>query len=196
MTGMPGPGQTWAGAALVFVAIWIVMMVAMMLPSLLPVLRRTPHVATLAAGYFFVWAVFGALAYLVDSLLRRESLHSATVAHVLSIAPAAALVCVGFVQFTTWKLRHLACCRECAPATPGAQHAWRDGIRLGLHCCQCCVALMTLLFVIGMMNVWAMALVAILISLERLLPRPVAVVRAIGVLIVVLGTILTVHGLS
>ena len=196
MMGMPDPGQTWAGAALVFVAIWVVMMVAMMLPSLLPVLRRSPHPATLAAGYFFVWAVFGTFAYLVDSLLRRESLHSATFSYALSITPAAALVCVGFVQFTGWKLRHLASCRECAPATLGARQAWRDGIRLGLHCCQCCVALMTLLFVIGMMNVWAMALVAILISLERLLPRPEAIVRAIGVLIVALGTILTLHALS
>jgi len=196
MTGMPDPGQTWAGAALVFIAIWVVMMVVMMLPSLLPVLRRSPHAATLAAGYFFVWAVFGACAYLVGSLLLREALHSASFAHALSIAPAAALVCVGFVQFTGWKLRHLASCRECAPALLGAGQAWRDGMRLGRHCGQCCVALMTLLLVIGMMNVWAIALVAILISLERLLPRPVAVVRAIGVLIVALGTILTVHALS
>src|SRR4030095_2410031 len=76
MAWMRMPGQTWAGAAAEFLGMWIVMMVAMMLPSLVPTLRRYRHAlgkarepssekltALAATGYFFVWTVIGAAVF-------------------------------------------------------------------------------------------------------------------------------------
>src|SRR4051812_6968849 len=74
MAWMRMPGQTWPGAAASFLGMWVVMMVAMMLPSLIPMLRRYRDAVTaigtgptglgrltalVAAGYFAVWTAFG-----------------------------------------------------------------------------------------------------------------------------------------
>src|SRR5436309_14789799 len=76
MGGMPMPEQTWPGAAASFLGIWVVMMVAMMLPSLVPMLWRYRQAvgrtgetrlgwltALVGAGYFSVWTVFGMAAF-------------------------------------------------------------------------------------------------------------------------------------
>ena len=76
MAWMRMPGQTWAGAAASFLGMWVVMMVAMMLPSLVPMLQRYRQAvdrscetrlgrltALVGAGYLFVWAVFGMAAF-------------------------------------------------------------------------------------------------------------------------------------
>ena len=69
----------------------------------------------------------------------------------------------GAFQFTAWKARHLACCREAPerdhilPADSGT--AWRHGLRLGIHCGCCCAGLMAMLLVIGVMDLRAMAAV-------------------------------------
>src|SRR5918999_3286808 len=73
---MPMPGQTWAGAAASFLGMWVVMMVAMMLPSLVPMLRRYRRAvgrpgetrlgrltALVGVAYFFMWTVFGIAAF-------------------------------------------------------------------------------------------------------------------------------------
>src|SRR5512142_3365571 len=93
------PGQTWPGAAAVFIATWIVMMTAMMLPSLVPMLvhyRRTLRgqgvarlgslTALAGAGYFSVWAILGAAVYLPGVLLASAETQSMALA---SLAPFA-----------------------------------------------------------------------------------------------------------
>src|SRR5713226_4573971 len=88
MTWMKMPGETWAGAAASFMVMWTLMMLAMMLPSLVPMLsnyRRSIHAAnesrlgvlTAVAGaaYFFVWAVFGAVAFTLGVVLTRAEMH-------------------------------------------------------------------------------------------------------------------------
>lgn len=187
---MHDQSMMWMASPLVFVTIWTVMMVAMMLPSLVPVLRRYPHGFALAAGYFLVWAAFGAGAYVAGMLLMRALSGSPALAQNGPFWAGAALLVLGLVQFSPWKLRHLTCCRACAPGSarhPG--HVFRDGLLLGWHCCRCCTALMALLFVLGMMRLEVIALVGVLIAAERLAPRPVAVVRAVGVLILAAGAI-------
>src|SRR5881396_2750222 len=160
MSGMPMPGHTGLGAAASFLAMWVVMMVAMMLPSLVPTLRRYRHAglgpmtALVGVGYFAVWTVFGMVAYLVGVVLMA-----------------------GLLQFTAWKARHLACCRD---ARTRGRTAWQHGLSLGLHCSQCCVGLMAILLVIGVMNVLAMAVVAAAITVERLAPAGERVARATG----------------
>jgi len=96
----------------------------------------------------------------------------------------------GFLQFTAWKARHLACCRE-GPAR--GRTAWQHGLRLGLHCSQCCVGLMAILLVSGVMNVLAMAVVAAAITVERLAPAGERVARATGAVALGAGLLLIVR---
>jgi predicted metal-binding membrane protein len=184
----------WLGSPVAFVATWVVMMVAMMSPALVPVLRRYRHRTSLAAAYFLVWAAFGTVVYVVGTMLVRATRHSPALSRTLPIALGAALAASGLMQFTSWKRRHLACCRDCAPNP--SRNAWSDGLRLGAHCCQCCLALMALLFALGMMRLGAIVLVGVLIAAERLARRPLPLVRMIGVGVTAFGTFLTWRALS
>jgi predicted metal-binding membrane protein len=203
------PGQTWIGAAAEFLGMWLVMMVAMMLPSLVPMLWRYHRSAGLVGeahpgrltvlvglGYFLAWTLFGVIAFLLGVAA------SALVLEVPPIARAVPLI-VGTIVLgaglTTWKARHLACCRtgaglgETVPAE--ARSAWRHGLRLGLHCGHCCFGLTAILLVVGAMDLWIMAVVTVAISAERLLPAGERMARIIGVVIVAAGLFLIVHAL-
>jgi predicted metal-binding membrane protein len=100
----------------------------------------------------------------------------------------------GSFQFTAWKARHLACCRESPgrgrtlPADAGT--ALRHGLRLGLHCSQCCVGLMAILLGLGVMDLRAMAVVTAAIAVERFAPAGERVARATGALVVGAGLFL------
>jgi predicted metal-binding membrane protein len=72
--------------------------------------------------------------------------------------------------------------------------AWRHGLRLGLHCSYCCAGLTAILLVIGVMDLRAMAVVAVAITLERLAPASDRVARAIGVVVVGAGLFLVAAG--
>ena len=115
-------------------------------------------------------------------------------ARAVPIAVGVVVLIAGALQFTAWKARHLACCREAPgrgrtlPADTGT--AWRHGLRLGVHCCYCCAGLMAILLVIGVMDVGAMAVVTAAITVERLAPRGERVARVIGVVAVGAGLFL------
>jgi predicted metal-binding membrane protein len=100
----------------------------------------------------------------------------------------------GALQFTAWKAHHLACCREAPgrgrtlPADAGT--AWLHGLRLGLHCSYSCAGLTAILFVIGVMDLRAMAVVTAAITAERLAPAGERVARAIGAVVVGAGLFL------
>ena len=207
MAWMRMPGQTWPGAAASFLAMWAVMMVAMMLPSLVPMLRRyrqalgragAPRLGRLTAiasvGYFFVWTVFGIIAFPLGVALAALEMRLPALSRAVPIAIGLVILIAGGLQLTAWKARHLACCRE-APG-PGrtlpadARTAWRHGLRLGLHCCRCCAGLMAILLVIGVMDLRAMAVVAAAITIERLAPAGERVARAIGAVALGAGLLL------
>jgi predicted metal-binding membrane protein len=207
MAWMRMPGQTWPGAAASFVGMWVVMMVAMMLPSLTPMLSRYRQavgrrgetrlgwLTTLAGfGYFFVWTVFGMAAYPLGVALAAVEMRQPTLARAVPIAVGVVVVIAGVLQFSAWKACHLACCRELPgpgrtlPADVGT--AWRHGLRLGLHCSRCCAGLMVILLVVGVMDLRAMAVVAAAITLERLAPAGERVARAIGAAVVGSGLFL------
>ena len=78
--------------------------------------------------------------------------------------------------------------RKTLPADAGT--AWRHGLRLGLHCSTCCAGLTTILLVIGVMDLRAMAVVAAAITVERLAPAGERVARAIGAFVVATGLFL------
>jgi predicted metal-binding membrane protein len=204
MALMRMPGQTWPSAAASFLGMWVVMMAAMMLPSLVPTLwryrqafgttgetclgRLTPIVGV---GYLFVWAVFGMAAFALGVALAAVEMQLPPLARAVPIALGVVVLIAGALQFTTWKAHHLACCR----GTPGrdrtlpvdAGTAWRHGLRLGLHCSHCCAGLTAILLVIGVMDLRAMAVVTAAITVERLAPAGERVARAIGAFAVAAG---------
>jgi predicted metal-binding membrane protein len=116
------------------------------------------------------------------------------VARAVPIAVGVVVLIAGALQFTAWKAHHLACCRM-APGRGGtlpadAGTALRHGLRLGLQCCLCCVGLMAVLLVIGVMDLRAMAIVAAAIAVERLAPAGERVARVTGVVVVAAGLFL------
>ena len=163
------PGQTWPGAAASFLGMWVVMMVAMMLPSLVPMLWRYRQAvgrpgetrlgrltALVGVGYFFVWTVFGMAAFPLGVALAAVEMQQPALARGVPIAVGVVVLMAGSLQLTAWKARHLAWCREAPgrgrtlPADAGT--ALRHGLRLGLHCSHCCFGLMAILLVIGVMR--------------------------------------------
>jgi predicted metal-binding membrane protein len=201
------PGQTWPGAAASFLGMWVVMMVAMMLPSLVHMLwryrkavrntgeTRLARLTTLVgAGYFFVWTVFGMAVFPLGVTLAAVEMQHPALVRTVPIAIGMVFLIAGAFQLTAWKARHLSYC-SAAPG-PGrtlsadARTAWRHGLRLGLHCSQCCVGLMAILLVIGVMNLRAMVVVAAAITVERLAPAGERVARATGLVVVAAGLFL------
>jgi predicted metal-binding membrane protein len=181
------------------------MMVAMMLPSLVPMLWRyrqavggtsEVHLDRLTAlvglGYFVVWITFGMAIYPLGVALAAVAMELPTLSRAVPLAVGMVVVIAGVLQFTAWKAHHLACCRV-APVrvvSADSRAAWLHGLRLGLHCSCCCAGLTAILFVVGIMDLRAMAVVMAAITLERLAPAGEHVARAIGVLIVGAGLFL------
>ena len=207
MMWMRVPGQTWPGVATAFLGMWLVMMVAMMLPALVPMLWRyrraaavTRHAnggaltALVGAAYFFVWTLFGAIAFLVGAVLTSLEMQLPLLARAVPGAIGAIVLVTGILQFSAWKTHHLTCCRRmpdcCAALRADMRTAWRHGLRLGLHCVHCCFGLTTMLLVVGVMDLRAMAFVTAAISVERLAPGGVHVARFVGVILVAAGLFL------
>jgi predicted metal-binding membrane protein len=206
MAWMRMPGQSWPGAAASFLGMWVVMMVAMMLPSLVPTLwryreavRQTGQArpgrltALVGVGYFFVWAVFGLAVFPLGVALAEVEMERPPLARVVPIAVGVVVLIAGALQFTASKANHLACCRQAGhdrarPANAGT--AWRYGLRLGLHCSHSCAGLMAIWLVIGVMDLRTMAVVTAAILVERLAPAGERVARILGVVIVGAGLFL------
>ena len=213
MAWMRMPDHTWLNGAGSFVGVWTMMMVAMMLPSLMPMLvnyRRSVRRAGLTRlgrltviagiGYFLVWVIFGTAAYLLGVSLAAAEMRWSALARCVPIATGVTLLITGLVQFTGWKVRQLALCRNplaCNHTTSlDAGNSLRHGLHLGLHCALCCFGLMIILLVTGVMNLAVMLVVTIAITAERLVPAPRRAARVIGVIIIVAGVFVIVRALG
>ena len=208
MAWMRMPGQSWSSAAASFLGMWVVMMVAMMLPALVPMLwryRRAVEAGTSGArlgrltalagsAYFLVWTLLGAIAFPLGVALATIAMELPTLARGVPIAVGVIVVIAGALQVSAWKARHLACCRGSSgrgrAMSADAGTAWRHGLRLGLHCTYCCAGLTAVLLVIGVMDLRAMAVVAAAITLERFAPAGQRVAKIIGVVVVAAGLLL------
>ncbi len=216
MTGMRRPGQSWPGAAASFLGMWVVMMVAMMLPSLVPMLWRYREAvggaggtrpgsargarlglltALVGAAYFLVWAALGSAAYPLGVVLSAAAMREPALSRAVPIAAGVVVLAAGLLQLTPWKARQLACCREvprcgCTALAADAGSAWRHGLRLGLRCARCCGGLMAILLALGIMDLRAMAVVTAAITAERLAPTGQAVARVLGAVVVGVGLLL------
>jgi predicted metal-binding membrane protein len=199
MAWRPMPGQTWPGATLSFLGMWLAMTAAMMLPSLVPLLRRYRRAvgvtagvpidrltALVGAGYFCAWTGAGLAAFALGTVLPQGPL-----------AVGAVLLMAGAVQFTAWKRRALTCCRELPGwLAPDTDTAWRYGLDLGCHCIGSSAGLTAVLLVVGMMDLSAMAAVTAAITVERLAPAGYRIAQAIGIVLVGAGLVLTVQGVG
>jgi predicted metal-binding membrane protein len=204
MMWMRMPGESFLIAAVSFLGMWIVMMVAMMLPSLVPMLwryrqavsktgeTRLGRLTTLVGlGYFFVWTLCGLSVFPLGLVLAEIEMRRATLARAVPIAAGVMVVIAGAIQFTAWKAHHLAGCRE-APGSgrtlsAGGVTALQQGVRYGFHCGQSCANLTAILLVVGVMDLRAMVVVTAAITLERLAANGERVARAIGIVVVVAG---------
>ncbi|MGB6308675.1 MAG: DUF2182 domain-containing protein [Steroidobacteraceae bacterium] len=214
MAWMRMPGQTWLGAASSFLGMWVAMMGAMMLPLLVPMLRRyrlaiggcgTQRVgwltAVVGAGYFWVWTVFGMAVFALGAALAELEMRLPALSRAAPIAVSMVVLIAGALQFSGWKAHHLTCCRKesvsgCKepasdpPLRADIGTAWRQGLRLGLHCSRCCASLTAILLVIGVMDLRAMAIVSAANVVERFAPAGERAARAIGAAAVGAGVFL------
>lgn len=191
----------------VFVAGWVVMTIAMMLPGTLPLLNlfhraigaradRDLLLALLGAGYIAIWAVFGALAFLGDTWLHALVERAAALEAAAWGIPPAILLAAGLYQFTTLKERCLAECRSPFAFLAGRWHgrrpaweAWQLGVRHGLFCVGCCWTLMLLMFAVGVAHLgWMLALGAVM-SAERAMPWGRRITKPAGVVLAAWGVV-------
>ncbi|MCX4162884.1 MULTISPECIES: DUF2182 domain-containing protein [Paraburkholderia] len=202
-------GQTWREVATTALGMWIAMSVAMMLPSVTPTLWRyhrelasrtcvtRPGTLTMlmGVGYFLVWTLYGMVVLPPGIALAALEMRVPLLARAVPFVSTVVVLSAGVLQFTAWKARHLACCRrapagERALSLVNATTAWRQGVRLGVHCSYSCAGLTAILLVSGTMDLRAMVAVTTAITAERLAPDGERVARAIGVVVIGAGLFL------
>lgn len=193
-------------SVLVFLGMWTTMMVAMMLPTVAPivllhrmVLRRrgesSSKTLVFGSGYLLVWAAAGVIPLCILIGFR----HVADGSIWLNRAGGVVLVIAGLYQFSKWKEACLKACR-----TPlsflmthdfgsGGFGAMRVGISHGLYCFGCCWALMAVLFVVGLMNLVWMAAIAMVFLAEKNWRHGVGLTRVVGCMVLAFGLAVLVH---
>jgi predicted metal-binding membrane protein len=204
---MPMPMPDWsAGLILSTLAVWLLMMAAMMLPAMAPMLAvyaglaaREDRGAALALrivlfalGYFLLWAGFAAAAALGQLALRESAWFTMGGTLATPAAAGVLLLIAGAHQFTALKD---ICLRHCRHPLAYLMVHWREGwrgafpvgARHGLYCFGCCVAFMGLMFVFGAMNVLWMLAIALYFLAEKVLPHERTWGRAVGAVLVLAG---------
>jgi predicted metal-binding membrane protein len=210
MGGMSAAGWSFSGAV-VFVAIWTVMMAAMMLPAAAPMIMifasaparrgQAAFVPTwiFVAGYLLVWLMAGVIVYVIIEIATETANHLGSVEKGAwaPIALGIILIMAGVYQFTPIKR---VCLRHCrSPFAFVAMH-WRDGrlgavqmgVVHGIFCLGCCWALFAVLVAAGTMSLaWMLALTLVVFA-EKVLPMARLISPAIGIALVILGLALSV----
>jgi predicted metal-binding membrane protein len=189
MRGMDaGPGTDLGGLGW-YLGIWVTMTAAMMLPSAVPAAR---HVARLAhrvptllftGGYLAVWTGYGLLAYVVFRLVTSFDIGWLAWNRGGPYAAGVMIVAAGLYELTPLKRLSLRRCRS-------ARHpvsALGNGLAHGVDCVGCSGALMAVLFVLGAMSLFWMAVVAVAIFAEKVLPHGTRLAPVFAVALVALG---------
>jgi len=194
--------------ALVFIAGWAVMVVAMMLPTSLPLItmfqaftRQRPDHAQLAAlllaGYLEVWVLFGILVYGGDWALHQAIRQSAWFASNAWMLGALTLILAGVYQFTPLKYYCLDKCRSPLNFILGhwhgrdeARQAFALGIHHGLFCVGCCWSLMLLMFAVGVGSLGWMLVLGVVMAIEKNLPWGRRLSAPLGVVLLAWGVLL------
>jgi len=208
MAGMDaGPG-TDPGALGFYLITWVVMMAAMMFPSIAPMVlvysriqrgkreRGLPVAigSTLAfvAGYLLTWTAAGLVFYGLLAAVRAPDFGALTWDQAGRYVAGGVIAAAGLYQFTPFKLTCLTKCRDpflflLSSWRSGRTGALRMGIKHGAWCVGCCWAMMAALFALGVMSFGWMAFIAALIAIEKLLPWKTTANRGIAIVLLVLG---------
>ena len=206
MRGMDaGPG-TALGTLAWFLGIWLVMMAAMMLPSVAPTValystmtkKRNPAAPLVfVAGYLLTWTAAGLLAFAVSELGRRLSGDALSWDRTGRWVAGGVLVVAAVYELTPLKTM---CLRHCRSPLGFLLGSWRDGLpgalqmgaKHGAWCVGCCWALMASLFALGVMSIAWMAFVAALIAAEKTLPWGRLVTYGTAAILLMLGILIVV----
>lgn len=200
MRGMDnGPWSALGGVGW-FLGVWVVMMAAMMVPSVAPTValysrmtRRRSAVLPLmfVGGYLLTWAAAGLAALAIGAIASSLTGSSLEWDHAGRVLAGVTLIVAGGYQLSPLKDVCLGRCRSPLGTLLGS---WRDGelgaLRMGMKngawCVGCCWALMASLFALGVMSVLWMAVVALVIAIEKTIPwgRPATYVAAIALVAV------------
>jgi predicted metal-binding membrane protein len=206
MQGMDAGPWTSLGSLAWFLGIWVVMMAAMMLPSVAPTIALYTRVTKssspvspwlFAGGYLLTWAVAGVFAYLIGVVAAGVFGHALAWDHAGRSLAAATLVVAAIYEITPLKSVCLAKCRSPLGSLLGSWRggyigALRMGLRNGSWCVGCCWALMASLFALGVMSVTWMALVAGIIAVQKTLPQRRSLAYATAALLFGLAVLLMV----
>ncbi len=200
-TSVLAPIDLW----LIFL-MWAVMMTAMMVPSATQMVllfdrmsqERTATAWTFlttwafSAGYLVDWIAFAVIATLAQWQLHTAALMSPTMVATSPVLGGLLLIAAGLYQWTPLKYACLTRCRS--PLSfllqyyrAGRWGAFTMGLRHGLYCIGCCCLLMSLLFVMGVMNILWIGTLTALILFEKLLPHGVWIARVAGVALIIWG---------
>lgn len=202
--GMEGSASLASFVA--FTGMWLVMMLAMMLPSTYPTLllhrtvyrKRTPGrrggTFLFAASYFLLWTAAGTFFYAAYVLVGRVRAAVPASESMVLRAAGLALVLSGLYQ---WSRLKGACLKHCQNPLHFVTEHWHEGrfgaVRMGaahgIYCCGCCWGLMVVLFVMGVMHLGWMAAIGALILLEKIVPSGKWISHAIGLVFVIVGMI-------
>jgi predicted metal-binding membrane protein len=197
-------GSVSLASFIAFTAMWLVMMVAMMLPSSYPTLllhrtvygKRTPAriggTLLFALSYFAVWTATAIFFYAAYVLIGRVRVTVPGSESIVLRSAGLALFLSGLYQ---WSGMKRACLKHCQNPLHFVSEHWHDGrsgaVRMGaahgIYCFGCCWGLMVILFVMGLMHLGWMAAIGALILLEKIVRSGRWISHAIGAVFVVLG---------
>jgi predicted metal-binding membrane protein len=194
MMWMPMPGQSWFASATSFLFMWLAMMVAMMMPSALPIFlkvrRQWPFLCSMAVGYFVIWLAAGVGIYALGVAFAAIAMRVESFSRAVPWFMGASLIAAGMIQFTRWKVAQLLRCRSrfgCGISCLKQETSFRLGCKQGVACCLCCTAPMTIQLALGIMNPVVMIVVAMVIAAEKLLRRPAVIARFVGISAIIAG---------
>lgn len=203
---------TMGMSAPLFLAIWVVMMIAMMFPAAAPMVQMLQRIAVskrlqgqafvpawvFVAGYLVVWSLFGALAYVAAIALDRVANQSMWLMGNGPRLGGLVLLLAGVYQLMPLKR---ACLSKCRSPISFLLTSWHDGyggaLRMGVEhgsfCLGCCWAMMLVLFVVGVMSLPWMALLTAAIFIEKNVRFERVTTAALATLFIAVGVTLTAY---
>jgi predicted metal-binding membrane protein len=212
-TSMHGDGEmgldlTMGMAAPLFLATWVAMMVAMMFPAAAPMIllfdrvergkreAGRSYVPTMyfVGAYLAIWTVFGVLAFVLAGGVERLATDADWITAEWARIGGVLLIAAGIYQLTPLKE---VCLAKCQSPMSFLMTSWRDGkvgaVQMGLlhggYCVGCCWLLFVILLPLGVMNVAAMIVIALLVFGEKTLPVGHRLARVAALVLIVCGAI-------
>ncbi|OUR99532.1 hypothetical protein A9Q84_00500 [Halobacteriovorax marinus] len=189
-------------------SMWVIMMIGMMIPSASPYIlmydqvnrrrkeRKVPYVSTFlfVAGYLAIWTIYSLIITLVQWQLHEYAILNSSMKSSVTMFNSIILAVAGLYQFSNLKY---TCLKKCRSPLHFLTHEWKEGnlggFRMGLmhgnYCLGCCWALMSLLFVTGVMDLTWIALISFYVLAEKVFPKGILIGKLTGILLILSSVI-------